>query len=54
MGTYLRGGEGMGYKPKTVKGMDKKGTAGSGKGRTPAQKWEDEKSIPKKKEPHKK
>lgn len=44
----------MGFKPKTVKGNDKKRMGGSGKERTPAQKWEDEKGIPKKKEPHKK
>ena len=44
----------MGYKPKTVKGKDKKGGEESGKKRTPAQKWEDEKGIQKKKEPYKK
>lgn len=44
----------MGYKPKVTKEMDKKGLAGSGKMRTPVQKWEDEKEVVKKKEPHKK
>jgi len=44
----------MGYKPNTIEGNTKKRMGGSGKDRTPAQKGEDEKSIPKKKEPHKK
>jgi len=35
------------------KGRDRKGVGGGGKERTPTQKWEDEREIPKKKEPHK-
>lgn len=41
----------MGYKPKLEKGRRRKGASGSGRERTPVQKWEDEMEIPKKKEP---